>query len=391
MRILAHRHPLLLVIDDLQWADAGSIGLLFHLGKRLKKCPILIVGVYRPADVALGREGKRHPLDPVINELQREFGNNGIDLKQAMGRPFVEAILDTEPNRLGAAFRKALYQHTRGQALFTIEILRDMQRRGDLVKDETGRWVEGPALDWEILPARVDGVIRERIDRLPHRLQKTLRVASVEGEDFLAEVVAQVQTVNEWAMVEQLSGILDKQHRLVSSQISRRLGTQRLSRYRFRHILFQHYLYNSLDKVEQAFLHEMVGNSLERLYAGQTEAIAVQLARHFQVADLKTKAVLYLSRAGKRALRLCANEEAAAHIAEALALLKTCPETAERTDQELDLQTSLGPALIALKGYAAPEVEKAYTRARELCQQVGPTPQIFPVLGRAVGALFCAR
>ena len=223
-------------------------------------------------------------------------------------------------------------------------------------------------------------MIRERIERLPKELQNTLKAASVEGEDFLAEVIAQVQNVGEWAMVKQLSGILDRQHLLVSSQASRRLGDQRLSRYRFRHILFQHYLYSSLDIVEQAFLHEMVGNTLERLYAGQTDAIAVQLARHFRVAGLKTKAVFYLSQAGNRAMRLSANEEAVAHFAEAVTLLKTCPETVERTEQELDLQTSLGPALIAIKGYAAPEVEKAYIRARELCLQVGKTSQIYPVL-----------
>ncbi len=380
MRALSRRNPLLLVLDDLQWADTGSISLLFHLGKRLKDRPILIIGAYRPADLFLGREGRRHPLEPVLNEFQRDFGQNRIDLKQTMGRQFVEAILDTEPNRLGAAFQSALYEHTRGHALFTIEMLRSMQRRGDLVKDEAGRWIEGPDLDWQTLPARIDGVIRERIERLPKELQNTLKAASVEGEDFLAEVIARVQNVGEWAMVKQLSGILDRQHRLVSSQASRRLGDQRLSRYRFRHILFQHYLYGSLDIVEQAFLHEMVGNTLERLYAGQTDAIAVQLARHFRAAELETKAVFYLSQAGKRAMRLSANEEAVAHFTEAVTLLKSCPESAERTERELDLQTSLGPALIAIKGYAAPEVEKAYIRARELCLQVGKTSQIYPVL-----------
>jgi len=319
-------------------------------------------------------------LEPVLNEFQRDFGQNRIDLKQSMGRQFVKAILDTEPNRLDSGFREALFQHTRGHALFTIEMLRSMQRRGDLVQDENGRWIEGATLDWQTLPARVDGVIRERIERLPKELQNTLKAASVEGEDFLAEVIARVQNVGEWAMVKQLSGILDRQHRLVSSQASRRLGDQRLSRYRFRHILFQHYLYSSLDIVEQAFLHEMVGNTLERLYAGQTDAIAVQLARHFRVAELKTKAVFYLSQAGNQAMRLSANEEAVAHFTEAVTLLKTCPETVERTEQELDLQTSLGPALIAIKGYAAPEVEKAYIRARELCLEVGETSQIYPVL-----------
>ena len=380
MRLLAHQVPLLLVLDDLQWADAGSIGLLFHLGKRLKDRPILIIGAYRPADMFLGRDGKRHPLEPVVNEFQRDFGRNRIDLRQAMGKSFIEALLDTEPNRFGEDFREALYQHTRGHALFTTEILRSMQRRGDIVKDETDLWIEGPTLDWKTLPARVDGVIRERIERLPQDLQKTLKVASVEGEDFLAEVIAKLHTVDEWAMVQQLSDILDRQHRLVSSQTTSRLGIQRLSRYRFRHILFQHYLYHRLDNVEQAFLHEMVGNTLEQLYAGHTEAIAIQLARHFQKAEIKNKAVIYLTQAGKRAMRLSANEEAVVLFTKALTLLTTSPEMTERAALELDIQTSLGPALIAIKGYAAKEVESAYTRAQQLCRKVENASRVFPVL-----------
>ncbi|NIO72144.1 MAG: hypothetical protein GTN71_24745, partial [Anaerolineae bacterium] len=91
------------------------------------------------------------------------------------------------PNRLGVAFREMLYRQTRGHPLFTIELLRGLQERGDLVQDPEGRWVEGPALDWETLPARVEAVIAERIGRLAEPLRAALRVASVEGEVFTAE------------------------------------------------------------------------------------------------------------------------------------------------------------------------------------------------------------
>lgn len=380
LRSVSRQQPLVLVLDDLQWADNGSIGLLFHLGKQLRDCQIMILGVYRPADVALGRDGKRHPLEPVINEFQIHFGHSPVDMERAMTKQFIQAFLDTEPNRLGAEFQDALFQHTRGHALFTIEMLRSMQKRGDLFKDASGRWIEGPNLDWQTLPARIDGVIRERIDRLPEQLKDTLRVASVEGEEFHAEVVAQVQKVDSWTVARQLSGVLDKQHRLVTSQISRRVGSQRLSHYRFRHILFQQYLYTSLDKVEKAFLHEMVGNTLERLYADQTEAIAVQLARHFHEAELNEKAVQYLVQAGKRALKLSANKEAVAHFNEALVLLPSCPDNRERVALELDLQIGLGMALIAIKGYAAAEVEHTYIRARELSHQAGNMHLLFQVL-----------
>jgi predicted ATPase len=98
----------MLLVDDLQWADGGSISLLFHLGRRLAGSRILIVGSFRPEEVAIGREGERHPLDPVVNELQRDYGDIILNLGQAENRNLVEALLDSEPNRLGIGFRDML-------------------------------------------------------------------------------------------------------------------------------------------------------------------------------------------------------------------------------------------------------------------------------------------
>jgi predicted ATPase len=379
---LARQEPLLLVLDDLQWADAGSISLLFHLGRRLSGSRILVIGIYRPSEVALGRDGERHPLESVINELQRYHGNIQVDLSRAEGRDFTNAFLDSEPNRLGEAFKEALYQHTHGHPLFTVEMLRGLRERGDLVQDEADHWVEGPTLDWDTLPIRVEGVIGERVGRLPAELQEALKVASVEGETFTAEVVARVQALEERQMIRHLSGELDKQHRLIRGQGRRQLSSSgpHLSGYRFRHILFQLYLYNSLDDVERGYLHEAVGNELEQFYGEQTEAIAVKLARHFEQAGLLPKAIGYLQEAGNRAVRLSANTEAIAHFYRALALLETLPETIERDRQELGLQIALFAPLAGAKGYGAPELGRVYTRAQELSERAGEPGQVFLVL-----------
>jgi DNA-binding SARP family transcriptional activator/predicted ATPase len=380
LKRLAQQHPLLLVVDDLQWADIGSIGLLFHLGRQVNGSRILVVGMYRPADVASAREGERHPLLPVVNEFKRAFGETHLHLGQTEGRMFVDALLDTEPNRLDEHFRLALYRQTRGHALFTVEMLRTMQERGELVKDDMGHWIEGSRVDWETLPARVEGVIGERLGRLSLRLQEALKVASVEGEAFTAEVVAQVQAVDARDLVRQLSGEVDKRHRLVKEQGLLRLNSQRLSQYMFRHNLFQKYLYNSLGEVERAHLHEAVGNSLETLYGDHQEEIAVQLAWHFQEGGIVEKAIDYLLLAGKQAIQFSANAEAIAHLTQGLTLLKTQPVTSERIQQELNFHLALGVAVTATKGYGSPEAEKIYVRARELGQQVGKISQLFPAL-----------
>ncbi len=385
LKSLAAQRPLLLILEDLHWVDVSSNALLFHLSREVGNECILIVGSYRPDEVALSRGEVRHPLADIMGELKRRRGDIWLDLGELAPveeRRFVEAYLDTEPNRLGRAFREALFRHTGGHALFTVELLREMQARGDLRQDEAGYWVEGEAIDWAKLPTRVEGVIETRISRLTEELQAILTVASIEGETFTAEVVARVQQLNERGLVQQLSRELDKQHRLVTAQALEWLGRQRRSLYRFRHHLFQHYLYYNLDDMERTYLHEAVGQALEALYGEQTEPVAVQLARHFEQAGLREKAVGYLLQAGKWAGRLSANEEAIGHFSRGLELLKTLPDRPERIHQELEFQIALGNALVAAKGYAAPEVGQTYRQARALCRQayVGETSQLFPVL-----------
>jgi serine/threonine protein kinase/tetratricopeptide (TPR) repeat protein len=317
MRSLAQQYPLLLIVDDLQWADVGSINLLCQLGKRLEASRILVIGLYRSSEVALGREGQRHPLEPVLNELRQQFGENQIDVGQSEGRPFVDAFLDSEPNRLGEEFRLALFRCSGGHPLTTIELLSDLQERGGLVRDADGRWVEGPALNWESLPVRVEAMIAERMGRLGERELSVLRVASVQGETFSAEVVGRVVEVEEGEMIRCLSGVLDRRHRLVSAQGIRRSNGQRISSYRFRHILFQKYLYNSLDAVERSHLHQAVGSALQALYGQESVEIAVELARHFQEAGTVGQAADYLSQAGDRASHLVAYAEAIRHYEQA--------------------------------------------------------------------------
>src|SRR5262249_13861947 len=235
---------------------------------------------------------------------------------------------------------------------------------------------------WNVLPARVEGVIEKRIQRLEQDLRTILTIASVEGETFTAEVVARVQQLQERSLVQRLSQELDKQHRLVTAHILAWLGSQRLSLYRFRHQLFQQYVYHSLTAMERVYLHEAVGSVLEALYGAQTEPIAVQLARHFEQAGLHEKAVTYLLQASKRAVQLSANQEAIAHVTKGQALLERLPETRERAQQELELQIALANALIATKSAAAAEVEQTYRRAWQLGQRVyaGETALMFPIL-----------
>jgi tetratricopeptide (TPR) repeat protein len=391
---IGRHHSLLVLLDDLQWIDAASTSLLFHLGHELAGKRILIVGAYRPEEVILSRpqlvEGRqqRHPLDGVLDEFKRRYGDIWLDLSrvdQKEGRHFVEALLDSEPNRLGKGFREALFHRTEGHPLFTTELLQALKARGDLIREggADGAWVAGPALDWDALPPKVEGVIAERVNRLDHDLRALMTVASVEGETFTAQVVARVQGIDERDVIRHLSSVLERRHRLVRAQGLRRLDGLSLSLHRFQHNLFQKYLYDSLNEAERAYLHQDVGNALEELYAEhphELAAIAPQLAHHFQEAGDTAKAVQYLAQAGQRAARLSANHEAVAHFYRALKLLDTLPDTAERAQTELNLQLSLAVSLVPTKGWGASEMARVVGRAQALCESLGKTPQHFGTL-----------
>ncbi|MCJ7630036.1 MAG: protein kinase, partial [Longimicrobiales bacterium] len=284
---LARERPFLLVVDDLQWADAGTMGTLFQLGKRLAGSRVLLVGLFRPSEVALGRDGQRHPLESVVHELSGRFGEVVLEVGATGHRPFVDALVDAEPNRLGSSFRKALFSQTQGHALFTVELLRSLREQGMLVQNPQGEWQEGAApIDWSRLPARVDAIIGERLDRLPANLRRLLTIAAVEGAEFTLEAAAMVQDVGIRELIGPVSMELEKRHRLISTHGLRRLNGQKLSVYRFRHILFQRHLYDELSEVERVHLHEQLGEALETLYGDHKDEIAPQLARHFKEAGL---------------------------------------------------------------------------------------------------------
>ncbi|MCL5256310.1 MAG: AAA family ATPase [Chloroflexi bacterium] len=371
LRDIASHQPLLLLLDDMQWADEGSIGFLFHLGRRLSGSRILIVGAYRPEEVMGRLTEERHPLEPVVNELGRYSGDLKIDLEQADGRALVEALVDAEPNRLGSSFREMLFRHTGGHALFSVELLRGMQERGDLVRDEEGHWVEAPEARWWRLPPRVEAAIAERLNRLPGALVSVLRVASVEGAEFTAEVAAQVLEVQEQEIYRRLSGALSREHQLVTACSLKRLDGRRLSCYRFRHQLFQEYLYRHLDEVERAHRHEAVACSLETLYGSGRSEKSLELAWHFEKAGLPSRAIPYLVLAGERAVQISGHRVAVSHFNHALELIAASPQTRERDELELRVQMALTVPLAAIESFVSPRRVRACTRAYELGERLG--------------------
>jgi len=383
---ISRRYPLILALDDLHWADQGSLSLLFHLTRVLGNSRVLLVGSYRPEEIALDRNGVRHPLQTLVNELLAQFGEMRVDLSKAGGWDFVNALLDSEPNGLDESFRRALFGLTEGHPLFSVEGLRDMQESGELVQDQAGRWVAGAELDWKRIPARVEAVIDERLARLSDDCRALVDAASVQGETFSAETLAVVLGDSEARVVEQLSGDLCHRHRLVFAQGVERFGQATRSRYRFRHALYQKQLYQDLDPVLRARLHQATGEALEKRFAQQaghlplTDDSPSRLAFHFEEAGLSGKAIQYHQAAGDQAYHLAANEDGIFHYERALEFLKSMPASPENDRQELLILITLGATLNTASGYADPELRRLYDRAGALAAQIDDSDLVSKVL-----------
>ncbi len=323
LRDLAARMPLLIVLDDLHWADTASIDLVFRLIRRLADSRLFILCALRPHDLRSSAENAPHPLEKVINEARRLRGDVWLDLTEVSersGRDFVDALIDAEPNRIGRGFRQKLYAHTEGHPLFTVELLRDFRDRGILVLDQDEAWSLAGPVDWGAIPARVEGVVASRLSGLTKEQRDVLDIAAAEGHEFTAELIARVESRESRDVVRNLSGQLQNPLQLVRGLDTRRVGAQRLSRYRFGHQLVQKYLYDELDAVQRSYLHEAVGIGLEALYGGEAESIAPQLARHFELAGMPDKARHYLARAADQAATAYANDAALDFYARWLAL-----------------------------------------------------------------------
>ncbi len=194
-----------------------------------------------------------------------------------------------------------------------------MQSRGDLIHDEAGRWCEGRVLDWERFPARVEAVIARRVERLDDDARAVLAAASVEGELFTAEVIAQVLEVAERPLLHHLSQQLGKQQRLVQERGEVKAGEGYLSAYQFSHALFQQYLYHQLSPGERRRLHRAVARALAALYAEDIDQVVVQLAYHYTAVADWPEATQYHSRAGDLACQRASLPDAVRHYKSALA------------------------------------------------------------------------
>jgi tetratricopeptide (TPR) repeat protein len=357
---LSLENPLLLFVDDLQWSDAASVDLLVHLSRRIGGNRILILGTYRPSDVAVGREGRAHPLGKAVLEMRRYNVCQEMALDR-LGRQECEALVSAEfpDNDFPASLLELLFGRSEGNALFITEMLRLLIEE-ELIQEHEGKWHLLRAVDDLPLPRSVESVVAMRIDRLGSELRRALQCASVEGERFLSTSLARTLEMDE-LVLEELVGRAERVHRFVRSVGELEIGWDLTAVYQFVHILFQEALYNSLQRKQRVLLHRRTGKALEELYGDAADEIASELALHFTVGRAFDKALKYSVTAGCAAQRLYAVHEAIGHFERAQRLLKHVDAGHQ---QRLAIEEGLGDMRAILAKHDA--ALEHYGRARGL-------------------------
>ncbi len=382
LEALSVDQPLLLWLEDVQWADYSTLDLICYLAQRRDVSRLLIIGTYRQTDVNV----PSHPLRAIKQELQMHRQCKEIPLRFLREHEVSEYLalrfaVDTQhPGSLHEVAR-IIHQTTEGNPLFMVNMTDDLViRENSGVAD--GQWqVRVRREDVETgVPDSLRQLIEKQIQRFNQDEQHVLEVGSVIGVEFSAAAVA-AGLAQPIALVEEQCEAMVRRGLFLRSRTTECLPDGTLTgRYGFLHAMYQKVFYERQAMVERARLHRRIGEYAEAVYGARAGELAAELATHFEHGHDFQRAVHYLGVAAQNALRRSANREAIDLLNRGIAHIPQLPETHERAEHELVLQATLAVPLMMTKGNTSLEVRNAYRRARELCDQVGDNPMLFPVL-----------
>jgi class 3 adenylate cyclase/predicted ATPase len=351
------RQSVLFVMEDLHWVDPSTLEFLHRLVDQGATTRILVLLTCRP-EFTTPWTGRAHLSQVTLTRLPR---------------PQVEHLVTrvAGAKALPPEVVQQIVAKTDGVPLFVEELTKMVLESGLLQEREDRYELTGP-LPTLAIPTTLQDSLMARLDRLS-TVKAVAQLGATIGRQFAYELLRAVAPLDEAALQHGL-------RQLVEAELvyQRGMGSQAL--YMFKHALIQDAAYQSLLKSTRQQYHQRIAQVLEAQFGELIETQPELLAHHYTEAGLSERAVMYWHRAGQHAIERSAHVEAISHLRKGLEILQALPETLERARHELRLSITLGLPLIATKGYAAPEVGDVYTRARELCQQVGDVAELFPVL-----------
>jgi predicted ATPase len=347
----------LVVHEDVHWIDPTTQELLSLAIERTQRLPVLTIITFRP-EFTPPWAGQPHVSALALTRLGRREGTAMVD--RVVGAKALPVEVSAQ-----------IVAKTDGVPLFVEELTKAVLESG-LLSDAGDRYELAGPLPPLAIPATLQESLLARLDRLAP-VKEVAQIGAALGREFSQALLAAVTERPE----DQLRSALDQ---LVASELVLRRGTPPDAIYSFKHSMVQDVAYQSLLRSKREQLHARIARVLEERFPETAITQPKLLAHHCVQAGLMEQAVDYWIKAGQLSLARSATLEAVAQLSGGLKALRSLPESPEGYRRELDLQVALGRAQLAAKGWAAPETGEAYKRARELCERLGETRQLFPVL-----------
>lgn len=355
---LAARQPVLLVFEDIHWIDPTSLELLDRLVPQIPRLSVLAIFSFRP-EFEPRWIGHPRVTSLALNRLSRR-----------QGAALVERL--TGGKALPGGLLEQMVAKTDGVPLFLEEVTKAVIE-SDVLTDEGDRYALSGPLPPLAIPATLQDSLVARLDRLVMPAREVAQIGAAIGREFSYELLAAVAQREE----RELQGALDQ---LISAELVIARGRPPHATCIFKHALVGDAAYATLLRSRRQQLHTRIAHALEQHFGEVVEHEPEIVAQHYTAAGLSLQAIGYWQRAGESANHRSANDEAQNHLQKALNLIETLPAGPERQRRELAALTVLGRVLAAKSGYANPEVEQVYSRARRLCELMPEDADLFPVL-----------
>jgi tetratricopeptide (TPR) repeat protein/tRNA A-37 threonylcarbamoyl transferase component Bud32 len=312
--------PLLVVLDDLQWTDPSSLLLLHYLARGVQKTSLLLLGAYRSTDI-----DAKHPLSPVLTELNRERLPQSVSLKRMSLSDVSELIKNIlEQDDVPAEFCKLVYEKTRGNPFFTEEVVKSLKEE-EVIYRLGNKWAFKDVSKIEF-PENVKNIVKARIGRLDEDCQNVLTLASFVGNDFTLDALCGVSGVEEDKLLGTMETILKSG--LVKEKVIRGEDV-----YSFADVIVRDVVHEEVSHIRHKKLHGVAGRALEKVYAKRIDEHFSELALHFLESGEKDKSLDYFLKAGEKAQRVYAHNEAFSYFQHALELLEEKGNSLEQKAQ----------------------------------------------------------
>ena len=349
--------PVLVIVEDLHWADPSSLEWLGLVVSQLSTCRLMLLLTFRP-DFRPPWPASDDAHSVVLTRLAQEQ-TAALATRVAHNRSLPDEVL------------REVVKRTDGVPLFVEEMTKMLLESGLLTLVNGSYELTGP-LPAQAIPTTVQDSLMARLDRLG-QAKTVAQIGATIGREFRHEVLRAVAGMDEAQLERDLS-------RIIEADLITRDGLPPQATYLFNHALIQDSAYQSLLKTTREQFHQRIAGVLVERFPEVAETQPEVLAQHFTAAGFARQAVGYWEKAGQRAAERAAHAEAIRHIRAGIELCPRIREDTARNSLEVRLQVLLGLSITASSGYAVPQVGEAYQRARELCDLLGNTADQYPVL-----------